>query len=138
RVRYYYALAGALDPALARETLAVTLTDELPSDLVGGLISTVASAGEQPALAWDFVKANFEALAAKQGPSFRNTFASNLMTNFSEPARAAELEIFAPVHATSGGRVVAARAIEAILINADFRARQLPAVDEWIRRRVSQ
>src|SRR5262249_56560622 len=32
RVRYYSALAGALDPALARETLAITLTEELPTD----------------------------------------------------------------------------------------------------------
>jgi aminopeptidase N len=31
RLRYYYAAASARDPALARETLALTLTDELPS-----------------------------------------------------------------------------------------------------------
>jgi len=33
----------------------------------------VASADERPALAWDFVRANFEALAGKQSPFFRNT-----------------------------------------------------------------
>jgi aminopeptidase N len=64
-------------------TLALTLTDELPSTIVGGVINAVASSGEQPDLAWDFVKANFDALAAKQGPSFREAFVANFMTNFS-------------------------------------------------------
>ena len=36
---------------------------------------------------------------------------------------------------TSGGKLVAARAEEAILIGADFKARALPAIDDWIKRR---
>jgi aminopeptidase N len=135
RVRYYSAVASALDPALAKETLAIVLTDELPSTLVGTLISGVASQGEHPDLAWAFVQANFAALAQKQGPSFRNTFASNLMTNFTDAAHAAELGSFAPVHETSGGRRVVERAQERIMTDADFVALQLPAVDEWMRRR---
>jgi hypothetical protein len=137
RVLYYSAVASALDPALAKETLAIALTDELPSTLVGTLISGVASQGEHPGLAWAFVQANFAALAQKQGPSFRNTFASNLMTNFTDAAHAAELRSFAPVHETSGGRRVAERAQEQerIMTDADFTALQLPAVDEWMRRR---
>ncbi len=35
RVRYYGAAASARDEALAKETLAITLTDELPTTLVG-------------------------------------------------------------------------------------------------------
>jgi aminopeptidase N len=57
------------------------------------------------------------------------------MLNFSDADRAAELASFAPVHATSGGKVVAARAQEAILIDAEFKARALPAIDDWIKRR---
>jgi aminopeptidase N len=135
RVRYYAAAASALDPALAQETLAIALTDELPSTLVGTLISTVASSGEHRYLAWAFVKANFSALAQKQGPSFRNTFASNLMTNFTDAAHATELASFEPVHETSGGRRVAERSEERIMTDADFAVRQLPAVDEWVKRR---
>jgi aminopeptidase N len=137
RVRYYSAAASALDPALAQETLAIALTDELPSTLVGTMISTVASSGEHRYLAWAFVKANFSALAQKQGPSFRNTFASNLMTNFTDAAHAAELASFAPVHETSGGRRVAERSEERIMTDADFVVRQLPAVDEWTKRRAA-
>jgi aminopeptidase N len=135
RVRYYSAAASARDPTLARETLERTLTDELPTTIVGGQINAVASSGEQPDLAWEFVRTSFDKLAGKQGPSFRNTFVSNFMTNFSDAAHAAELADFAPAHATSGGRVVAARAQETILIAADLKARAVPAVAAWIRQR---
>ena len=136
RLRYYYAAASARDATLARATLALTLTDELPSTIVGGVINTVASSGEQPDLAWDFVKANFDALAAKQGPSFRDAFIANFMTNFSDDAHAAELAGFAPAQATSGGRVMTARALETIAISADLKARALPAIDAWIKARI--
>ncbi|HXO72155.1 MAG TPA: ERAP1-like C-terminal domain-containing protein, partial [Bradyrhizobium sp.] len=135
RLRYYYAAASARDPALARETLALTLTDELLSTIVGGVINAVASSGEQPDLAWDFVQKNFDALAAKQGPQFRDAFIPNFMTNFSDDAHAAELARFAPAQATSGGRVMTARALETIAISADLKSRALPAVDAWIRAR---
>jgi aminopeptidase N len=135
RVRYYMAAARARDPALANQTLAIALTDELPTTLVGRLISEVASGGEHRDLAWNFVKANFAALAAKQGPSFNDNFPANLMTNFTDAAHAEELANFAPVHATSGGRIVAARAYERIMTAADFSAQQLPAVNEWVKRR---
>jgi aminopeptidase N len=135
RLRYYFAAASAHDPALARATLALALTDELPDTIVGAIISTVASSGEQPDLAWDFVKANFDTLSARLGPSFRDAFIANFMTNFSDDAHAAELAHFAPAQATSGGRVMTARALETIAISADLKARALPAIDAWIRER---
>ncbi|MFX8984304.1 ERAP1-like C-terminal domain-containing protein, partial [Acinetobacter baumannii] len=82
RLRYYFAAAGARDAELAHATLALTLTNELPDTIVAGMIGAVASAGEQPQLAWDFVQANFDALLAKQGPNFRDQFVPNFMTNF--------------------------------------------------------
>jgi aminopeptidase N len=133
RVRYYSAAAGARDPALARATLELALTDELPSTLVGTVINAVAAAGEQPEVAWDFLRENFQTLANKQGPSFRNYFVSNFMTNFSDAARAAELAQFAPVQATSGGKLVAARSAEAIVLGSELKARALPAIAEWLR-----
>jgi aminopeptidase N len=138
RVRYHMAAASAHDPTLANETLAIALTDELPTSLIGRLISQVASLGEHRDLAWSFVKANFAALAAKQGPSFQNNFPANLLTNFTDAAHAQELADFAPAHSTSGGRIVAARSYERIMTAADFSAQQLPAVDEWVKRRMAQ
>jgi aminopeptidase N len=130
RNRYYSAAAAALDPDLATATLALTLTDELPTNMVGSLISQVAA--EHRELAWRFVREHFEALSTRLGPSFRERFVANLLANFSDAAHAAELDAFAPAHETSGGRVGAARARERITTAADFIAQQLPAVEAWV------
>jgi aminopeptidase N len=135
RMRYYLAAASARDPALAGETLKLTLGEELPDPLVGPVIGAVASSGEHADLALDFVLQNFAALAARQGPYFRDHFVANLMRNFSDRARAAQLAAFAPAHATPGAGIVAAQAEEAIEFDADFKERALPLIDDWIRRR---
>jgi aminopeptidase N len=138
RVRYYMAAAAARDPALANATLAMTLTDELPTTLIGRVISTVATQGEHRDLAWNFVKANFGALAAKQGPSFQDNFPAGLLSSFTDAAHAQELADFAPAHKTSGGRTVASRAYERIMTDADFSAQLLPAVDAWVKGRMAR
>jgi aminopeptidase N len=138
RVRYYMAAAAARDPDLAREMLTLTLTDELPTTLTGRVISAVASAGEHRDLAWNFVKANFNALAARQGPSFQDNFPAGLLSIFTDAAHAQELADFAPAHATSGGHTVAVRAFERIMTDADFSAQQVPAVNAWAKGRMAQ
>jgi hypothetical protein len=108
------------------------LTDEIPNDLARRLIFLVASEGEHADLAVEFVKRNFETLAYKFGARFRATSMSNLMANFSDPARAEELKQFAPAYETSDGRIEAERTRERILADAEFVTRQLPALDEWV------
>ena len=81
------------------------------------------------------MRENFDALAARLGPSFRDAFVADFMTNFSDDAHAAELAHFAPAQETSGGRVITARALETIAISADLKTRALPAVNAWIKAR---
>src|SRR5262249_43291092 len=124
RALYYSALASALDPALARETLAIALTDELPNEMARRLIFSVASQGEHADLAVEFVKRHFETLSDTFGLYFRATGMSRRMANFSDAARAEELKQFAPAHDSTRERILA---------NAEFVARQIPAIDEWVR-----
>ena len=133
RVRYYYAAASARDGALAQDTLALTLTKELPSTLVNGLINEVAQSGGQRELAWDFVQKNLAALTARQGPDFPHEFVPNFMTNFSDEVHADALRNFAPAQEKLGGRVMTSRALESIAISADLKSRALPAIDAWIK-----
>jgi aminopeptidase N len=133
RVRSYYAAASARDPALAQDTLARTLTKELPSTIVNGLINEVAASGWHRELAWDFVQKNLAALTTRQGPDFPHEFVPNLMTNFSDEAHAEALRQFAPAQETLGGRVMTSRALEAIAISADLKSRAVPAIDAWIK-----
>ena len=55
------------------------------------------------------------------------------MTNFSDAARAEACA--APAQASSGAKIMAERATEAIMTDAEFKARVLPAIHDWIRRR---
>jgi aminopeptidase N len=136
RVRYYIALAAAINPELEKRALAITLTNEVPPDLASGMIMEVA-AGDHPQLALDFVKAHFDALTEKRGPYFRSFFMSSLMTNFADRAHAEELAKFGPVHQTAGGRIAAARAEEEIIDAADFREHQIPEIDAWVKQHPS-
>jgi aminopeptidase N len=135
RVRYYLAAASAQDATFAARTLALTLTPEIPVTLVGPIVNTVASAGEQPELAWRFVQDNFDALLSRLGPGFRDQAVPNLMTNFSDEDHALQLAHFAPSQSTAGGRIATARALETIAIAADLKVRALPALAEWIKTR---
>ncbi len=134
RVRYYTAAAGAQDPALAKRTLALTLTPEIPVTMVGPIIGTVASSGEQPELVWQFVRDNFDALLERLGPGFRDQLVPNLMTNFDDEKYAAQLAYFEPSRSTAGGRIAVARALETIAISADLKGRALPELAAWISR----
>ncbi len=133
RLRYYYAAASARDDALAQDTLALTLTKELPSTIVNGIINEVAQSGWHRELAWDFVQKNLAALTVRQGPDFPHEFVPNFMANFSDEAHADALRQFAPAQETLGGRVMTSRALEAIALSADLKARALPAIDAWIK-----
>ena len=138
RERYYAGAASARDPALARETLNLMLTNELPSSVFGSMLSAMASDGGHPELAWAFVRRNFKSLSDKQGSSFRNYFVPNLVKNFSDRARADELANFSPMHANSSAREAAKDAEGDIRFDADLKARALPAIDEWIRQHATR
>jgi hypothetical protein len=118
-VRFYYALASARDPALAGDTLAIALGNELPSNLDVSLINWVASAGQRPGPAWQFIKDNFTVLSDRFGPTYKDSGPATVATNFTDKEHAAELAQFAPAHETAGGRTIADRAEESILTDAD-------------------
>jgi aminopeptidase N len=138
RERYYAAAASARDEALAQETLNLLLTKELPSSVIGAMLNAMASDGGHAELAWAFVRKNFKSLADRQGSSFRNYFVPNLMKNFSDRNRADELAGFSPMHASSGAREAAREAESDIRSDADLKARVVPAVDVWIKRRTTR
>ena len=132
QLRYYSAAASARDPLLARANLDLILTEEIPDWLKPPLLQTIASAGEQPELVWDFLQKHFAALAARPGASFRASFIGDFMRNFSDAEHAQALATFGPARTSAGARAAAERAYEAILTDAAFKERTLPAVAAWI------
>ena len=101
---YYEALACATDPKLVKKTLAIALTDELPTSRAIFLVSRVARDSGHPDIAWEFAKANMKALLAKVDAAGANRYAPSLFTFFSDGSRADELKNYAQKELGPGKR----------------------------------
>ena len=129
---FYSAMASALGPDLARQTLQLSLTDELPPSSAAELVSQVASAGEQPELAWAFTQEHREELDAKLDALGRINFVPAVMRAFSDPARAQALEAYAQKNLPSGAKSQVAKAAEMIRLKADLKMRLIPEIRKWL------
>ena len=128
---YYNALAGASDAKLVKKTLAIALTDELPTSRAVFLVSRVARDSGHPDIAWEFAKANMKALLAKVDAAGANRYAPSLFNFFSDGSRADELKKYAEKNLAQASAPEVARVVDEIQFRAEFRDRlasQLPAL----------
>jgi aminopeptidase N len=128
---YYEALACAADPKLVKKTLAIALTDELPTSRAIFLVSRVARDSGHPDIAWDFAKANMKALLAKVDAAGANRYAPGLFTFFSDGSRADELKNYAEKNLAPASALEVCKVVDEIQFRAQFRDRlvsQLPTL----------
>jgi aminopeptidase N len=131
----YAALQAVLDPALAVETLALTLGDELSASEAARNVAAVA-ANEHPDLAWAFAKMNTDALLKRTTFFGRNTYLPGIAQASTDTARAAELEELVRAKLPPDAFAEAAKGSDLIRLRALMKKRELPAIDAWIRERV--
>jgi aminopeptidase N len=128
---YYNALACATDPKLVKKTLAIALTDELPTSRAIFLVSRVARDSGHPDIAWEFAKPNMKALLAKVDAAGANRYAPSLFTFFSDASRADELKNYAERNLGPATTREVDKVVDEIQFRAEFRDRlvsQLPAL----------
>ncbi len=128
---YYEALACATDPKLVKKTLAIALTDELPTSRAIFLVSRVARDSGHPEIAWEFAKANMKALLAKVDAAGANRYAPSLFTFFSDGSRANELKDYGEKNLAPASAPEVAKVVDEIQFRAEFKHRivsQLPAL----------
>ena len=129
----YNALAAATDPKLVKKTLAIALTDELPTSRAIFLVSRVARNSGHPDIAWDFAKANMKALLAKVDAAGVNRYAPSLFTFFSHGSRADELRDYAKKNLPQATAPEVAKAVDEIQFRAEFRNRLISQLQALIR-----
>jgi aminopeptidase N len=134
---YYDALAGAIDPKLAKKTLPIALTDELPTSRALFLVSKVARQSEHPNIAWAFAAANMKALLAKADALAANSYAPSLFTFFSELARANELKAYAKANLPASSAREVVKAVDEVEFRSEFKQRLTPQLIAWIDNRRS-
>lgn len=124
------ALASADDPALAREALALTLTDEVPKQLGPKLVMAVAVI--HPDLVWTWARAHEAELEARLDSLQRLEFWPALLAASNDAKAGEALSAYAAAKLPpAAGRPVAQRR-SALDFRAEVRAKRLPAVDAWL------
>ncbi len=132
RQLYYGAMARALDPELAKATLALSLTDETIPQEATDLVIQVAANGEHKELAWEFVKKHSTELLAKVDSFERNSYVPSLLRSFSDNSRADELEAYVKTNVSEDALIKAREGAEGIRFKAALKQRELPVIDQWI------
>jgi aminopeptidase N len=129
---YYDALASAIDPELVKKTLAIALTDELPTSRAIFVVSQVARESGHPDIAWDFARANMKALLAKADALGVYTYAPRLFTFFSDDSRAEVLRKYSKSSLPAASAPEVAKAIDEIQFRSELKKRLRPLVTAWI------
>jgi aminopeptidase N len=132
---YYNALACAGDPQLVNKTLAIALTDELPTSRATFLVPRVARDSGHPDMAWQFAKANMKALLAKVDAAGANQYAPSLFIFFSDTSRIDELKNYAKNNLADANAPEVAKAIDEIQFRAEFKKRLVDQLNAWIDRK---
>ncbi len=133
--RAYAGMQAVLDPALAAETLALTLGDELSTTEAARNVAAVA-ANEHPDLAWAFAKANTDALLQRTTFFGRNTYLPGIAQASTDATRATELEELVRAKLPADAFAEAAKGADLIRLRALMKQRELPVIDAWVKERV--
>ena len=123
---------------MAKKTLALALTDELPTSRAVFLVSRVARDSGHPDVAWEFTKANMNALLAKVDAAGANRYAPSLFTFFSDEPRADELKNYAKKNLAQATAPEVAKAVDEIQFRAEVRKRLITQLSEWIDRKAQR
>ncbi|MEO7165818.1 MAG: M1 family metallopeptidase [Spartobacteria bacterium] len=123
---YYEALSGALDPRLLPRTMAIALTDELPTSRAAYLLPYAARQGEHPELVWEFAREHMKELLAKQDALGINGFAAGLFNFYSDPKGASTLQSYAKASLPPSAHKAVAKTVDEIGFRAELKIRLEP------------
>jgi len=128
--RMFQALAGVLDPALARRMLDIALSDEIPAGSAPGLIDRLAR--NHPDLVWSELGPRLDDPKLPFEKTLRWRIAVDVAGRSSDPQRLADLEAYevrsVPAEARKPFLEGAALIKENIRVAKDI----LPQIDRWI------
>ncbi|THD58064.1 M1 family metallopeptidase [Phenylobacterium sp.] len=132
----YIDLAAVDDEALAGQVLALSITDEAPTNLAPVLVREVAAV--HPQLAWSFTLSHLPAITNTLDTLGRSTFVPRVAEGSNDPKLADQLKAFAAKNIPPDAQGQVQVALARIHNNADIQARRLPQIDGWIAQHAGQ
>ena len=133
RERYYDLLASTHDVNLAKQALALTLTNEIELTTRPGIIGIVS--GRFSELAFDFALAHHDLLMNWLEPTSRDQFVTQLAASSLNATMIPKLRAYAAAHIPASARRSAVVAESNIAFSVQVRTKRLPEVDRWLKAR---
>lgn len=132
KLRYYYALAGARDPKLIAQTVAITSTGEVSNGRLLLFLIHAAQQSDDPRRVWKDVADR----QAQIRPLLVGEQADRLLPDVADasadPALAHALMANPAAGTTTGARTQVRRAVAGIETASDLRTRLLPPLQAWL------
>lgn len=128
--QYLSGLAAVKDPALARKSLDLFLTDATPKQLTPQLVAGVS--GQHSDLAWTFYLAHREQIDSRLDPLQRLDYPPGLAASSSDPKRVQELKDFAAKNLPADADKSVKEALAAMANAQQVKANVLPAITSWV------
>jgi aminopeptidase N len=133
KLRYYYALAETLDPALIDEAVKIGATSEIPNGRVGRFLMQVLHQTDDQNRAWHDILDIKGTLLPKMPGEARSLFLPAAAGLTDDPAIGKELRDLPDATANEGARIETGKALESIGWKAHFKAKLAPATSKWLK-----
>ena len=133
--RAYAGMQAALDPALATETLGLTLGSEMSTTESARNVAAIAT-NEHADLAWEFAEAHTDELLKRTTFFGRNLYLPGIARASTDAHRAEELERLVRAELPPDAFAEAAKDADLIRHYATVKKRELPGIDLWVKERV--
>jgi aminopeptidase N len=130
RNELYIDLAAVEDEILAAQVLALSISDEAPTNMAPVLVREVAAV--HPALAWRFTMDNVAVITRNLDTLNRSTFVPRVAQSSNDPKMVAELSAYAAKNIPPDAQREVKVAIARIRNNADIQNRRLTQINSWI------
>jgi len=127
----FQALAGVVDPALARRMVDIALGDQVPAGSSPELLIRLAL--EHPDMVWQVVAPRLESPTLHLDPPERWDLAQSIAASSADPGRIADLQAYESRSVPADSRRPFLAAEAAIRENQRLAVKVLPELDAWIR-----
>ena len=136
KLRYFFAMAGATDENLIRQTVAFADAGEIPNGRIVYYLITASRQSEHPELVYTLVKPMQARLAARiPGDGLGPTPTVAAAAGSSDPATARAVLADPASQASAGSRIWAARAADGIGTAAELKAGTQDQMAAWLAKR---
>jgi aminopeptidase N len=123
-------LAAATDPAILKQALALTLTDEIPTTSGPRMLYVAAQAN--PDLTWAFATDHRAYFQSRLDSLQRYQLYAGVASPSADPARVDQLQAFAEKYIPASARRDVLKAEDAIRTRARLRQQVVPQIDHWV------